>query len=265
MCLMLSRSLFAILLALVFASPANAAVADRILPFYDAADGVRVVRSSTGEALIRFDRKAAKIFKSVAGKRAEVGCGTVTAEPLGDGPLSTTGFMTNPDFKLPKRRGTVRMWTGDQDTEICAISTKRVKNDPHCFAPDSTSKLCVRVAVAVKPSGVAYLDARARSIELALASTYLGLALDPSWKVPGNTTLERMRTLLGPDVVELATPDGSPPAGTVGYWTDGVKNFALVALLADGSRRFVRIQDGVYSTNDENLHGLNNDDLFTLM
>jgi hypothetical protein len=259
--LMLSRSLLAILLTLTFASSANAAVADRILPFYDAADGVRVVRSSTGEALIRFDRKAAKIFKTVAGKRAEVGCGTVTPQPLGDGPLATTGFMTNPGVKLPKKRGTVRMWTGG---EICAISTKKVKDDNRCFPPDRSSKLCVRVAVAATPSGVAYLDARARSIELALTSLSLELALDPSWKVPGKTTLERMRALLGPDVAELATPDGTPPAGTVGYWTDGGKNFTVATLLADGSRRFVRIQDSVYSTNDVSLQGLSNDDLFTL-
>jgi hypothetical protein len=40
----------------------------------------------------------------------------------------------------------MRMWTGEQDAELCAISTKNVKNDHHCLPPDSTSKLCMRVA-----------------------------------------------------------------------------------------------------------------------
>jgi hypothetical protein len=72
-----------------------------------------------------------------------------------------------------------------------------------------------------------------------------------------------MRALLGPDVVELATPDDSPPMGKVGYWTD-TKSVAAVVLLADRTRRFVRIQDGVFSTNDMSLTGLDNDDGFTL-
>jgi len=246
-----------------FAPTANAAVADHIIPLYDADDGVRVVRSATGEVKLRFERKAAKLYKTIAGRTAEVGCGTVTPEELGDGPYATSGFSTNPGAKLPRKRGTVRMWTGEADTELCFIATKRKKADRVCLPADTTSKLCLRVIVAVKPSGTAYIDAKARTIELSLGMLTAGTAETPGLTVPGATLLEKMRAMLGPNVVELTTPDDSPPVGQLGYWTD-FKDVAVVVLLADGTRRFVRIQDGVYSTNDMELTGLASDDVFTL-
>ena len=39
---------------------------------------------------------------------------------------------------------------------------------------------------------------------------------------------------------------------------------AILWYLADGTRRFVRIQDGVFSTNDMQLTGLDNGNVFTL-
>jgi len=257
------RALCLTLLTFACVAPsANAAVADSILPFYDAADGVRVVHRSSGEDVIRFDAKAAKIYKTIAGKTATIGCGAVFAEPEGEGPLASTGFGVSSKERLPKRRGTVRLGIS-KAVEFCSISTKKTKDEELCFPPERSSKLCVRVAVAVKPGGAAYLDERARTIELAFSSSMLGVALTPDFKVPGATTLDKMRSLLGPDVVELATPEDSPPAGQLGYWTD-TKNFTMVVLLADGTRRFLRIQDGVFSTNDLNLAGADDDDVFSL-
>jgi hypothetical protein len=244
------------------APAANAAVADTILPFYDAADGVRVVHRSSGEDVIRFDAKAAKIYKTIAGKTVTIGCGAVFTEPEGEGPLAGAGFGVRSKERLPKRRGTVRLGIS-KAVEFCSISTKKAKDEALCLPPERGSKLCVRVAVAVKPAGAAYLDLRARTIELAFSSSMLGAALTPDFNVPGATTLEKMRSLLGPDVVELATPEDSPAAGKLGYWTD-TKNFTLVVLLADATRRFVRVQDGVFSTNDLNLTGLDDENVFTL-
>jgi hypothetical protein len=241
-----------------FAPAANAAVADSLLPFYDAADGVRVVKRPSGEYVIRFDAKAARIYRTIAGKRTEIGCGW----PARDGDaLSGGGGSVSTGHRIPRRRGPVRLGISD-DIQYCWIATRRNKRES-CLQSERTSDQCVRVAVALRPEGAAYLDRRARTIELAFASTMLGAALTPEFKVPGKTTLERMRTLLGPDVVELATPEDSPPAGTLGYWSQG-ESFAIAVLLADGTRRFVRIQDGVFSTNDLELTGLDSDDVFTL-
>ncbi|MDA0180838.1 hypothetical protein OJ997_11085 [Solirubrobacter phytolaccae] len=245
-----------------FAPSANAAVADSILPFYDAADGVRAVKRASGEDVIRFDAKAAKLYKAIAGKTAEISCNTRIVRNDA-GPLDVVGAGFSSTRKLPKRRGSVRL--GTTKAELCAIATKKVKGEELCFAPEVGSKLCVRVAVALTPAGTAYLDERARTIELAFTASLLGAALSPDFKVPGNTTLEKMHTLLGPDVVELATPDESPALGKVGFWAPDAKNFAIVALLADGTRRFLSIRDGVFSTNDLRLtEGLDSEDVFTL-
>ncbi|MDA0170360.1 hypothetical protein OJ998_14775 [Solirubrobacter taibaiensis] len=244
-----------------FAPSANAAVADHIIPLYDASDGVRPVQKSTGEVVLHFGPKAAKLYKTIGGKRVTLACGTVTGEPDGDGFFST-GHGESTDT-LPKRRGAVRMYESNPDLELCAIASKRVKADRTCFPLTEDSKLCTRVIVAVRPSGLAYIQARARTVELSLTVLTLGMADSPALKVPGATRLEKMQRMLGPDVVELTTPDDTPPAGKVGYWTDG-KNLAAVALLADGTRRFVRFQDEVYSTNDPALMGLDNDAVFTV-
>lgn len=237
-----------------FAPAANASVGDALLPIYDAADDVHV---RSGGDLVRFGPKAAKLYKTFAGRTAYVGCGEVADD---DGTLRTNGFMANPSYKIPKRRGTVRMWT---QGDYCTIATKQGKQGGRCF-PSEDRKRCVRVIVAVTDRGRAFLDQRARTIELGVTSVAVSLAGDPSFKLPGATLLERVQAQLGPDVVELATPDDTPPAGKVGYWTDGKSGFAAVVLLADGTRRFVRIQDGVYSTNDMALNGLDNDAVYTL-
>jgi hypothetical protein len=251
-----TRALCLALLASACLAPAaNAAVADSLLPFYDAADGVRVVQRADGEDVIRFGPKAAKLYKTIAGKRAEIGCGWTDGT---DG----TGGASSSGHRIPKRRGTVRLGISEAN-EFCWIATKKVKGERRCLPPDRRSKQCVRVAVAVRPAGAAYLDARARTIELSLSASALGIALTPEFQVPGATTLDKMRALLGPDVAELAGPDDSPPAGRVGFWTQG-ENWAVVVLLADGTRRFVRVQDRVFSTNDMTLTGLNRDDAFVL-
>lgn len=243
------------------APSANAAVADYFIPLKDASDGVHVVQKQTGEVELRFGPKAAKLYKTIGGKRAELSCGTVTDEPAGDG-FYSTGHGSSIET-LPKRRGTVRMYQADPDLELCAISTPRVKRDRTCFPPEKDSKRCVRVLVAVTPSGQAYIDAQARTIELSLTFLTLSLSEDSALKVPGATRLERMQNMLGPDVVELANPDEAVQPGKVGYWFDG-KNAAVAVLLADGTRSFVRMQDGVYSTNNMALNGLDNDDIFSL-
>lgn len=237
-----------------FAPAANASVGDLLMPVYDAADDVHV---RSGGAVVRFGPKAAKLYKTFAGKTASVGCGEVADD---DGSLSSVGFASNPSYKIPKRRGSVRMWT---QGDYCTIATKQEKRDRRCFSSEDR-KRCIRVIVAVTDRGRAFLDQRARTIELGVTTVAVSFAADPSLKVPGDTLLERVRAQLGPDVVELATPDDTPPAGKVGYWTDGKTGIAAVVLLADGTRRFVRVQDGVYSTNDMALNGLDNDDAYTL-
>ena len=65
--MMLRRALPLTLLALAVAPDAHAAVADRFVPYYDAADGVRVGRDHT----LRFAPKAKRIYnRRDAGSRS---------------------------------------------------------------------------------------------------------------------------------------------------------------------------------------------------
>jgi hypothetical protein len=257
---MLSRALGLALLVLALGAPsAGAEVADRFMPVYDASDGVRVVRSSTGEPLVRFGPKAASIYRAIRGRRAMIGCGGVEPERLGGSGLVTTGFMSG-TFRLPRRRGPVRTWT---DGDVGFIATRAGKDRRGCMALSETdTNWCARVIVAVTDPGAAYLDAHARALELSrtiiVANLALGVLAD---KAP----IERARLQLGTDdVVALASPDASPPAGQVGYWTDGKAGYAAVALLRDGGRVFARFADGVFSTNVPGFIGFDDDANFTV-
>jgi hypothetical protein len=159
-----------------------------------------MVRSGSDHiSYIHFGPKAAKLYKTIAGRRATVGCGTVTPEPVDD-VLATTGFGSS-QVTLAKHRTRVFLLDGSGRPELCIIATRRTKADYQCFpmsAPDD--KHCIRVIVA------------------------------------------------------LPDPDAAPPAGKVGYWTQG-EDAVYSSLLADGKRAFLSMRGGVYSTNLEDLMG----------
>jgi hypothetical protein len=144
---------------------------------------------------------------------------------------------------------------------VCLIGTRAGKNRRGCLPVSETSEdWCARVIVAVTDAGAAYLDARARAIELSLTILAANLTFG---SFAHTTPIERARLQLATqDVVALASPDGTPPAGQVGYSDDGKAGYAAVALLRDGKRVFARQTDGVFSTNVPEFIGLDNDATF---
>src|ERR1044071_9433905 len=60
--------------------------------------------------------------------------------------------------------------------------------------------------------------------------------------------LGEMPEAFGGDAVPLASPDASPPPGKVGYFDGPGIDFVTPAVLADGRRVFLSLQDGVFST-----------------
>jgi hypothetical protein len=66
----------------------------------------------------------------------------------------------------------------------------------------------------------------------------------------------------GADITVLDSPDASPPIGKVGIYEAGA-NTAVVALLRDGRRLYVRQDGDVYSTNVRPLSG--GGDVFSLI
>jgi hypothetical protein len=66
--------------------------------------------------------------------------------------------------------------------------------------------------------------------------------------------LAEVETELGNDVVALDSPDASPPPGKIGLFKNE-QSSAAVAVLRDGTRRFMRQDGEVFSTNVPTLGG----------
>jgi hypothetical protein len=253
---MFARPFLLALLALACSAPAAGAstLGDLFVPDYDAADGVTVRVGSDRISYMHFGPKAAKLWSTIGGRRATVACGRVTPEDLGDG-LSTTSSGSS-RVTLPKRRTRVFLLDSSGDAELCLIATNRRKNEgAGCIplsAPDDNT--CIRVLVALTDSGRAFVDAKKRAIELVTVPAYQSLE--------NGDDSGRLKAFLEPYVIALPDPDAAPPAGKVGYWTQG-EDAVYSSLLADGKRAFVSMRGGVYSTNVEDLMGPN-EDAFTI-
>lgn len=227
------RSILLAAIALAVAVPsANAALADKWLPVYDAADGVTVTGKGE-ERFVRFAPKAAALYRSLAGRQYTSGCA---------GADGTSGMDVG---RVPRKRGRVEI-AGTDKPDLCFISARLRGSDPSCILTTTLGvgpgerPWCARVIVALNAAGRAHLDALARAAEL-IAVFYAN-----------RQTLAEQQKAYGPDVVALATPDELPPAGKVGFFDDGRVRVAA-ALLADGTRRFVRRDGDVFSTNVEQL------------
>ena len=94
--------------------------------------------------------------------------------------------------------------------------------------------------VALSADGRAYLDGFSRAAELTAVFFH--------WA----RSLADLQRSYGTDVVALPAPDAAPPVGKVGYLDDGHTR-AVAAVLEDGTRRFVRRDGDVFSTNVEQL------------
>lgn len=261
----LARSLLLTLLALAVAAPAaEADLADQVLPFREAGDGVEAVMGKRTPVL-RFGPQAAKLYRGLAGRKASVGCGrqASTGEVDEDEASSAIGFNPNTglttldgdgyggtEMRLP-REGTrvVLPFTG-APYDVCFIATPARRSDRFCLEPGfmEAKPQCVRVLVALNDAGRARVDLRARTIELDAVSSFLRSAGDPAAQLAGITRA------FGADVTRLEHPDAAPAAGKVGVWTDGTTRVVAV-LLRDGTRKFVRWDGDVYSTNVDELTG----------
>ena len=70
--------------------------------------------------------------------------------------------------------------------------------------------------------------------------------------MPGHATAEQLFgrwPRLTNSVVALAGSADTPPAGKLGYWSDGAEHVALVTLSASGRRLFIEYEGDVLHTN----------------
>ncbi|MDA0170359.1 hypothetical protein OJ998_14770 [Solirubrobacter taibaiensis] len=237
---MLRALLLALVALLIVVPSANAAYADRFVPFVDVSDDVHV-GTARGEMYVRFGPKAAKLYRKLAGRTYTSGC--IADPPGGEG---TSGDL--PGDRAPRKRSRLYI-SGLPGADVCFIASPMRASDDRClfarvpdFVPGEAPQ-CLRAIVAMSDQGRAYVDAYARTMEIAT----IIFDEDP-------LSFAELQKDLGSDVVALAGPDDAPPPGTVGHFDNGHTR-VISALLADGTRKFARMDGDVYSSNVPALYG----------
>lgn len=169
------------------------------------------VRARLVDGTIASMRFSPSLFRELAGKRVVIAC---TEMSTSDGPGITSEGIGSEAFRMPKRRRVVRRFVG-RGYDYCTLRAKR----RHI------------VTFATSERGAIVVDEQYR--------TYLMLTVLSS---------EAARSAL--PVVPLASPSDTPPAGSIGYYSDGGEHAAVVMLSDAGRRLFVEVNaDDVLYTN----------------
>lgn len=202
----------------VLAAPASAVPA-----FQPAIPGTAqgVVVSTSGRTVtVRFTGASAAVGRRLAGHRAEVACGVHAAPGL--------MFATRPDTQSGDS-AVVRAARGDGTL----TATLSVTGD-FCQVSDGTA---IVARAGLTPAGVAWADELNAATALFDAAT---LGRPGTRYTPAATLIARGRGR----IVALPGPDATPPPGQVGYWTDGGRHAAFVALSPAGRRLVFEDLDG---------------------
>ena len=232
-------------LLVALAPSASAAVSDTALPPHEG-EGLRITPHGRHVDL-RVGPGAARLYRrELAGRRVTAACGLLDDD-------DEAGVRTSDaPVRAPRRRSRFLVHLAG-NADVCTLNTRRRESDGSCMEGQGTPNTCVRLAVALTDAGRARFDEVARTFDLIIGVGVVALR-GPDGIRPG----------LADDVVELESPDGTPPPGKLGYWRSA-GGFGAVVLLADGRRWFARYDGDVYSTNVESLGLFGSRDLPTFM
>jgi hypothetical protein len=226
-------------LLLVLALP-SAGAAQAPLPVGET-DGVRVVRDRGGGIVVVFTKRAEKLRRKVAGKLVNVGC----TELLRDGSFS--GVVTQ---RAPRRGRRIRTGDRTRGMDYCRVwlAARTVRRGRERIR---RSRELV-VSIPLTQDGAVFLDEESKVRLIFGLLTISGLEaeernrtgyLTPAELLDAFPKLERL------PVVALAAPSDTPPAGAVGYYSDGAQHAAAVALSTQGRRLFLELNGDVLHTN----------------
>jgi hypothetical protein len=186
--------------------------------------GVTAAHGAHG-IVIRFGKRAAETYRRIAGRRIKVSCETVSRNTGGYG-YSVEGGMEMA-VRAPRKRG--RIPTFDRRrADICTVRLRKAGDEVVAAAP-------------LTARGRAFLD------ELGIASLISGVLElgDPDGTpAPAADLVAQGHGV----IVALDGPDGTPPRGKAGYWTDGVR-VVVAGVSAAGRRLFIELERDVIRTN----------------
>jgi len=239
--------------AVVLLGVAPAAGAQTVQLPVGEADGVRIVRDQRGAIVVVFEPSAARLWRRVAGRRVSVLC-EKGPDPDPDHPgysFSESGGIT---FRAPKRGRRLR--TGDltRGMDLCEVSLA-----PRTVTRNGERRRLSRtliVAIPLTQRGAVRLDEGARAQALValinIAAVLPRREESDRYAAPADLVsfLPLMKRPLKLSVVELPSPSDTPPAGSIGYYSDGAEHVAAVVLSASGRRLFFEADvDHVIRTN----------------
>ena len=169
------------------------------------------------------------------GRHVDLSCTTL-------GPLRVNGgrtsFRETERVQVPARRTRLR------------LSTRTRLHPSFCTIPLASTGIDV-VDIPVTQDGAVYVDERHTLFEIRNAAY---TAADDAEEAQ-SATFETADQYVGKygydggDMVPLATPDASPPAGALGIFSDGAHHFEAVALSTLGRRMFYDVNGDVLTTN----------------
>jgi hypothetical protein len=239
------KTLTAVAVGLTLLVTASPAVAQTELPVGEA-EGVRVVRER-GAIVVIFTARAEKLYKRIAGKLVRVSC---SERRESDGPGLThisTGEVT---LRAPSRRGKLRTGDKTRGIDYCRVWLPPRTATRHGERIRLPKQLVV--SVPLSQGGAVFLDEEEKAADL-LGALVLAALLADKQKLdvyPTHAQLVDAYPRLGNHIVALANPTDSPPAGVVGYYTDGQEHLVVAVMSASGRRLFVeQAADNVLSTN----------------
>jgi hypothetical protein len=238
---MISRSVLLITLGALIAGPSAVAASAATAP--SPTPGVTAARSG-GTLTLTFTPQALATAGLRPGASTSIECqkqvaGATTTPLLAGGEDSSTNYAyanatVAADGAITYDLDASRRESGNKNAkpagtlDTCAVTVSVDAN---------TGKSRTIANVALTPTGDAYFDehTHVQALRAALLAGRKACGYKAAAQVPG--------------VVALASADATPPAGQVGYWTDGT-HAAAVTLSGAGRRLFVEDQGGLMVRTD---------------
>lgn len=225
---MIRRLALPTLAAVAALLPATPAAADDLVPRILMDDRAVTATTDGGAVTFHFSRSSAEAraaYRRIAGKRVRMSCLAVTRKTPSSPPQ--VGVQTTVDGpRVGRRLGAVRVTLrGAREFDMCSLA-----------GPDEDSTVAM---ASITADGKAHLEESRLAGEMLLAT-----ATPDAEPKPVAEVVAAGRTL----VVALATPEDTPPAGKIGYWSDATR-YVVVAVTSAGRRLFWDSQGDVVRTN----------------
>jgi hypothetical protein len=204
-------------------------------------DGVRIVRER-GAIVVVFTKRAERLRRHVAGKRVSILCTRLTEHG------SSGGGGTE---RAPKRGRRINTGDHTRGMDYCrvwlAARTVRRGGETRRRRREHI------VSIPLTQKGAVHLDEQFKALGMSLLMTVSELAAEARNRTgflsPAQLLQLARMARPRPPLVTLAAPSDTPPAGAVGYYSDGAQHAAVVALSASGKRLFLEYNGDVLHTN----------------